>query len=95
MSTTATPEPPHHKPPHHKPPHQIELVVDGENFETAAHELTARQILELAGIDPATHYLVRIQGRHQIPYKDDPDTEIRLHEGIEFISVSTGPTPVS
>jgi hypothetical protein len=90
MNTTVAPGPQHHK-----PPHTIEFFVDGEKFETPTHELTARQILELAGVDPGTHYLVLIQGRHQIPYKNDPDAEIRLHEGIEFISVSTGPTPVS
>ena len=89
MSTTNTAE--HHD---HKP-HAIDVYVDGEKLETRQHELTARQILELAGLDPDTHYLVKIQGRHQIPYKEDPNAEIRLHDGIEFISVSTGPTPVS
>lgn len=81
--------------PERKPPHVVEILVDGEKIDTREHELTARQVLELAGIDPETHYLVKIQGRHQIPYKEDPNAEIHLHEGIEFISVSTGPTPVS
>jgi hypothetical protein len=89
MSSADTAEHPEHK------PHVIDFLVDGEHFETQEHELTARQILELAGLDPATRYLVLIQGRHQIPYKEDPNAEIRLHEAIEFISVSTGPTPVS
>jgi hypothetical protein len=75
--------------------HEIDFSVDGEPLETSEHELTARQVLALAGIDATTHYLVQIEGRHQIPYQDDPDAVIHMHEGIKFISVSTGPTPVS
>lgn len=76
-------------------PHQIHFTVDGEELETKERELSPHEILGLAGIDPATHYLVQIQGRHQIPYQDKPDEPIHMHEGLKFISVSTGPTPVS
>jgi hypothetical protein len=75
--------------------HVIDFEVDGEQLDTSERQLTPRQILKLAKIDPATHYLVQIQGRHQIPYNDKPDEPIQMHDGLKFITVSTGPTPVS
>lgn len=75
--------------------HVIHFTVDGEPLGTADRQLTPRQILALAEIDPATHYLVQIQGRHQIPYQDKPDEPIHMQDGLKFISISTGPTPVS
>jgi hypothetical protein len=75
--------------------HVIRFSVDDEPVETTEHTLTPRQILTLAGIDSDNHYLVRIEGRSQHSYKDAPDTPIEVHEGEKFISVATGPTPVS
>jgi hypothetical protein len=72
----------------------INYTVDGEPQSTTEHELTVGQILKNAGIDPTSHYLVEIQGHHQVPYKD-VDEVIRMHEHMKFISVSTHPTPVS
>ncbi len=73
----------------------ITYTVDGETQTTTEHELTPVQILQNAGIDPATHYLVQIEGQHKISYKDEPNKKIHMHEHMKFISVSTGPTPVS
>ena len=70
-------------------------TVDDETQTTTAHELTATQILQNAGIDPASHYLVQLDGVHRISYQNEPNKEIRMHEHMKFISVSTGPTPVS
>jgi hypothetical protein len=79
-------------------PHVIHYSVDDEPQETTKKELTPRQIMEDAKpkrIDPESHYLVLIQGEHRHSYKDHPDEIIHMHEGMCFISVSTGPTPVS
>ena len=73
----------------------ITYTVDGEKQTTSERELTPVQILSNAGIDAATHYLVQIEGQHKISYQDNPQTEIHMHEQMKFISVSTGPTPVS
>jgi len=73
----------------------ITYTVDGEKQTTSERELTPVQILSNAGIDAATHYLVQIEGQHKISYQDNPQTEIHMHEHMKFISVSTGPTPVS
>ena len=70
-------------------------TVDDEKQSTTALVLTAQQILSNAGIDPATHYLVQIEGKNRVSYKDDASKEIHMHEHMIFISVSTGPTPVS
>lgn len=76
----------------------ITYTVDDESQTTTERELTARQILEKAGIDPANHYLELIQGhagKEKVSYKDKPNEIIKLHENMKFISISTGPTPVS
>jgi hypothetical protein len=76
--------------------HEIEFKVDGDSLETTSQELTARQILELAGLDPSQHYLVLVKGgKPDTSYETKPDEEIHLHPGIEFASVFTGPTHVS
>jgi hypothetical protein len=71
------------------------FTVDGEPQETSAHDLTPTQILTQAGIDVASHYLVEIDGAHRISFQGKPNEEIHMHEHMKFISVSTGPTPVS
>ena len=77
------------------PEHEIEFSVDDEPVETTEHSLTPRAILVLAGIDAENHYLVQIDGREQRSYQDAPDTPIEVHKDEKFISVATGPTPVS
>ena len=77
------------------PEHIINYKVDDEPQTTTERVLTPKQILENAKIDPNSHYLVQLEGKHQISYKDNPNQEIHMHEGMIFISVSTGPTPVS
>lgn len=73
----------------------FQYTVDDEPQTTEQHSLTARQILQNAGIDPASHYLVRVEGQHQESYKDKPDEPIHIHEHMKFISVFNGPTAVS
>lgn len=73
----------------------FDYKVDDEPQSTTSHTLTATQILTNAGIDPTTHYLVLIEGNHKVSYQAKPGEEIHMHEHMKFISVSTGPTPVS
>ena len=69
--------------------------VDTEEQSTTSHILTPKHILSNAGIDPTTHYLVQIEGNKRTSYQTTPDQEIHMHEHMAFISISTGPTPVS
>jgi hypothetical protein len=78
-----------------KKPHVTTFEVDGEPVETTEKTLTPNQIMELAGVDPATHYLVELKGREQESYEGRADEPIHVHEKQKFITVATGPTPVS
>jgi hypothetical protein len=73
----------------------ITFTVDGEPVTTQERKLTPVQIMELAKVDPTTNYLVRVEGRHQTSYKDTANEKIEVHEGEVFVTVPTGPTPVS
>jgi hypothetical protein len=75
--------------------HTFEITVDGESVEVAEHEMTPRQIMEAAGLDPDARYLVEIRGKEQISYKDTPDSPIHIHEHQKFVTNESGPTPVS
>lgn len=74
---------------------RFDYSVDDEAQSTTEHVLTPTQILQAAGIDPATHYLVQIIGNKKESYEGKPDEPIHMHEHMKFISVATGPTPVS
>lgn len=76
-------------------PPPITFVVDGEDISTSERALTPVQIMGLAKVDAATHYLVRVEGRHQDSYQDRPAARIELHAGEVFVTVRSGPTPVS
>lgn len=73
----------------------ITFTVDGEPITTSVAELTPNDILRLAGIDPASNYLVRVRGREQESFHGRGNDPIRVHEHEVFVSVSTGPTPTS
>ena len=71
----------------------VMVTVDREAIRSPG-ETTAGGLLRAAKLDPASRELVRVEGRTQHPYPN-PDERIELHEGEVFITVSTGPTPVS
>jgi hypothetical protein len=75
-------------------PHVTTYFVDNEAQTTAEKELTVKEILTKAKLDPATHYLIELQGSKQIEHKD-PNEEIKIHEKMKFSSVFTGETPLS
>jgi hypothetical protein len=75
---------------------EIHFFVDGEPHETARREWTPTEIIKKFGEkDPATHYLVRIEGHQRHSYEGKGNVPIEIHEGERFQIVSTGPTPVS
>jgi hypothetical protein len=74
--------------------HVIHFEVDSEPLETTDPILTVGQILDLAGLSRADHYLIEIRGHNQVKHTD-LNEELRLHEHEKFVSVFTGPTPVS
>lgn len=79
----------------HKPDKPVEILFDGEPLRLPAGDTTPNEILTIAGLDPATNYLVLIQGRHQVSYQGNGDEQIHAHKDESFIALSTGPTPTS
>lgn len=75
--------------------HEIHFKVDDEDLETTQKELTGTEILKLAELDEATHYLQLVKGGKPGEAFKDNTVKIHLHPGIEFVSVFTGPTHVS
>lgn len=86
-------EAPHPGVGHHQ---EIHFFVDGEPFETDQRKWTPNEIITtFGGKDPATNYLVRIEGHHRHSYQGKGNEPIEIHNGEKFQIVSTGPTPVS
>lgn len=73
----------------------FQYTVDDEPHDTNEHTLTARQILQEAGKDPANYYLKQIEGQHQISYQDKLDEPIHMHQHMKFITIYNGSTGVS
>ena len=76
----------------------FQFLLDDEEQLTAQEVLTPRQIMEHAKprrVDPNTHYLVQVSGQKQKSYQGKADEEVPVTEGMTFVSISTGPTPVS
>ncbi|HXG60636.1 MAG TPA: hypothetical protein VNO22_04640 [Planctomycetota bacterium] len=73
----------------------FDYTVDGEPQETSSHQLTPRQIVKNAGLDPEQRYLIEIRGKDQTSYKDKMDEPIQIHEKQKFITAFIGPVPVS
>lgn len=73
----------------------ITYVVDDEIQHTEEKVLTPKQILENAGIDPNSYYLVQIMEHEKKSYRDNPNEEIHMHPNMKFISIFVGETPVS
>jgi hypothetical protein len=76
-----------------KPEKTITVIVDDEPVLTPK-DTTPGGVLVAAGLDPAQRQLVKVHGKHQTPFPD-PNVELKVHDGEQFITVSTGGTPVS
>lgn len=76
-----------------KPKKTVVVTIDELRVSTPK-DTTPRALLAAAGLDPTQRQLVRVKGKHQEPFTD-LDREIKVRDGEQFITVSTGPTPVS
>jgi hypothetical protein len=76
-------------------PHTFTIFVDGEPLSTSEKVLTPTQIIALAKLDPSTRYLIEIEGKHEVSYKDKPDQPIHIHEKQRFVTRFCGPMQVS
>src|SRR5262245_5931705 len=63
--------------------HVIHFSVDGEEFETQQREWTPNTIIkEFGGRDPATNYLVEIEGHHNISIGPTPVSDGSAQTGV-------------
>jgi hypothetical protein len=91
----STPDTTHAESEHeHSHGHPVRFTEDGEPLEIETDSLTMSEILALVGKKPDEWYLVEKVGREQKTFRD-PDQQITITEGAQFVSVFTGPTPVS
>jgi hypothetical protein len=73
----------------------ITFKIDDEEVQSTEKELTELALVELGKADPATHFLQLVKGGKPSTEFKNPNELIKLHEGIEFVTVYTGPTHVS
>ena len=70
-------------------------TVDGDPRTTTEHQLTPRQILTEAGLDPSERFLIEVKGKEQESFSDRMDTPIHIHQHQKFITAFIGVVPVS
>jgi hypothetical protein len=74
----------------------IHFFVDGEPCETEHRELTPNHIIRnFGGRDPNTNYLVQIVHGQKESYQGKGETPIKMHDGMRFQILNTGPMTVS
>lgn len=69
----------------------ITVTVDGESIDISRKNGTPRIILEAAGLDPSTRYLIEKRGNNTISYRDNPDEELNVHQSHAFLTGRCGP----
>jgi hypothetical protein len=74
-------------------PREIPFFIDGERYTTAEEQLTVEALLALVGKSADGWYLVERHGRNQTEYR--AGEVVTITPGAKFLTVSTGPTPVS
>ena len=72
----------------------FDYTVDGEPQKTDKHQLTVREILTNAGVNPNERYLIELHGKEQVPLRD-LDATVQIHEHLKFITAFIGPVPVA
>ncbi|MGB7686628.1 MAG: multiubiquitin domain-containing protein [Solirubrobacterales bacterium] len=79
-----------------KKPKKITIEVDDEKFEVEERSMTVSELLALIDLDPAESYLVELHGHHGGQKKyEGADEEIKLHNGIRFVSADRAPAEVA
>jgi hypothetical protein len=73
---------------------QIVIFIDKQQFKLEDREYTPRELLTLAGDDPAETTLVLKDGNDLVRLTD-VDKPIRLKNGQHFVVFHNSPTPVS
>jgi len=73
---------------------ELVIFIDQQQFKVENREYTPRELLTLAGENPAETTLVLKHG-HELDKLTDLDKPIRLSNGMHFVVFHNTPTPVS
>lgn len=76
-----------------KPDRNVPIFIDGEKYDAPEGQMTATALLSLVDKAPAEWYVVLRHGREQTEFRGDELVPIK--SGNHYLTVSTGPTPVS
>jgi len=72
----------------------VVIFIDQQKFKVQEREYTARELLVLAGENPAETTLVLKHG-NELKKFENPDERVDLKNGVHFVVFHNGPTPVS
>ena len=73
----------------------LHFTVDDEVTISREHDLPPSKIMELGGVDPKDHYLIRLNGYEEESFRGKADTLIHIDQNDKFITLLMAPTPVS
>ncbi|MFP5356498.1 MAG: hypothetical protein ACLGIK_15360 [Gemmatimonadota bacterium] len=73
---------------------QVVFFIDQEKFTKEDSSFTVRELLEMAGEDPAETTLVLRHGNETTEYTN-LDQVVEVTNGTHFVVFHNGPTPVS
>lgn len=68
-----------------RPP--IDFTIDGRSYTTSDHKQPARDLLVLAGLDPAHFDLGELKGQRPEPVRYTDDTVVEIHNKSRFVSI--------
>jgi hypothetical protein len=72
----------------------VVIFIDQQKFKIEEREYTPRELLVLAGENPAETTLV-LKHDNELKKFENPDERIDLKNGMHFVVFHNGPTPVS
>lgn len=75
--------------------HEFEIKIDGESYTLRAKEMTAAEILSLAAKSYDAFHLVEMKAGHKPQEFMNGSDEVKVHNGMDFITKHVGPTTVS
>jgi|EndMetStandDraft_8_1072994.scaffolds.fasta_scaffold12987_3 hypothetical protein len=69
-----------------KPPREIKFEIDGKTYTTTDREQPAKDLITLAGLDPAQYDLAELHGDHEKPPFAD-DEIVKINPNDKFVTV--------
>lgn len=73
---------------------QVIIHIDQQKFELEPRIYTAGELLRIAGENPAETTLVLKHG-NDLKKFENPEEQIEIGNGMQFVVFHNGPTPVS